>query len=279
MSRIFSGDVKSSLGADGERYLQYSALPRLAIPRASGMAAPSLCGGALLFGFRLLRLLIAHIEELQRWRRRADRSSNKVMILTFVFLLCGALGVGMFLLSKRLESTSDESTVTTLENVDFRIKNWVTAFPDFFAGGRIEEEHRSDMYFAYHLIFADGYGVAVSRNKDKWNRFITLAAGINLGENPLTDYNNLSDEKKNLLIRDLGVEISKAGLACNTSDPSKRIIVGKDIPIDNTLTDVAFYDRVRQIHSGVRLIMGTIDKLLAEAMLPSSTPDRGASPR
>jgi len=56
MSRIFSGDVKSSLGADGERYLQYIALPRLAIPRASGMAAPSLCGGALLFGFRLLRL-------------------------------------------------------------------------------------------------------------------------------------------------------------------------------------------------------------------------------
>jgi hypothetical protein len=161
---------------------------------------------------------------------------------------------------------------TTLENVDSKIKEWVTAFPDFFQGARIEEEHRSDMHFAYHLIFADGLGVAVSRNKDHWGRFITLDARVRIGGKILEAFNNLSETQKLSVIRDLGIEVSRAKIPYDKINPPEPIEVVKDIPIDNALTDVAFYDFLRDMHSWISIIAVTMDKLIAEATPPSPMP-------
>jgi hypothetical protein len=207
--------------------------------------------------------------------------------ISLVMALSGVFGIFLFGLWIWMQPT-----VTTLENVDSRIKNWVSAFPDFFAGGRIEEEHRSDMHFAYGLIFADGLGVAVSRNKDRWGRFITLGSSVIPDSKGLAHYNNLSDDQKQRLVRDLGIEIARAKIPVNNIDPSKPIQVARDIPVDATLTDVEFYNSVREMHQWVRLIGSTVNKLVVEeeeeeeqeqeqgrpTTPPSSTPYTEASP-
>jgi hypothetical protein len=163
-------------------------------------------------------------------------------------------------------SATSSPEPTTLENVDSKIKEWVAAFPDFVSGGRIEEVHRANMHFAYHLIFADGYGVAVSRSKDQWGGIITVATSANLGDDVRGDYNRLSNNQKQRLIRDLGIEIAKARISAANSDPSKPIEITKEIPIGATLTNVEFYDSIREMHSGLRFIIDTMKKMIADTL-------------
>jgi hypothetical protein len=161
-------------------------------------------------------------------------------------------------------SYENPSEAVTLRNVNTHVQRWVFAFPDFFTGARIEEEHRPDMYFAYHLIFADGYGVGVSRNKDQWGRFITLASSLITEGEPLAAYSNLSDNQKQRVIRDLTIEISRAKIPVAQCDPSKPIVISTDIPINAALTEMEFYNSIREMHAWLGLIAGTLDRLLTE---------------
>src|SRR5260370_1360400 len=93
--------------------------------------------------------------------------------------------------------------------------------------------------FGIALVCIAFIGIAVSRNKDQWGRFITIATQLNPGGDFPAAFNNLSDSRKQRFIREVGIEIIRAKIPVSNIDPSKPIGIARRIPIDATLTDVA----------------------------------------
>jgi hypothetical protein len=183
-----------------------------------------------------------------------------VLRLAFTGLFASALGICFHFFS---EWMLDQ--VTTLDNVNSHVSKWAHALPDFLSGSRIEEgEGRADMHFGYAVIFSDGTGIAVSRNKDEWGRFITLATRLLPDGDFPAAFNNLSDSQKQRFIRDVGIEIVRAKIPVGNIDPTKPIEIKRRIPIDANLRDTAFYDSVREVHYWLRLIIDTESRLFAE---------------
>jgi hypothetical protein len=119
-------------------------------------------------------------------------------------------------------------------------------------------------YFGYDVIFADGLGIGVSRTKDRWDRYIKLRARIKFDQTTMANWKKLSDLKKKQFIRNLDIEATKARIRRNHPDPTEGISVTRDIPINEALTDTVFYDSIDKLHSDVRLMMETMNKLFTE---------------
>ena len=164
------------------------------------------------------------------------------------------------------------SSVVTLQNVDEHVKGWARAFPENFEGGTMQEiPPNPQTYFGYGLIFADGIGIAVSRNKDKrYDHLIGLGANITLTDPVLAAYDSLSPDKKNQFARDIGTEVFRQRMNVDMVEPPQPIRINKMIPITDALTDEAFYSILSDMHSDIRLLMNAIGKLLTELNTPTT---------
>jgi hypothetical protein len=223
--------------------------------------APSWVSAWITFGIALICIAFVGFSN-PVYSRLANPSTNPwSSTLIAAALLAGIGATAWWQFAVPHESPSE---VVTLKNVNTHVRRWVFALPDFLSGSRIEEEDRADLQFTYHVIFSDSTGIAVSRNKDQWGRFITIATALNPGGDFPAAYNKLSDSQRQRFIRDVGIEIVRAKIPVGNIDPSKPIVITRRIPIAATLTDVAFYDSIREMHYWLRLIIDTEARLFAE---------------
>jgi len=208
------------------------------------------------------------------WGRVKDRWSWPTMILyALVSIACV-----LFIFDRLTQPSIPAVEVINEENIESKIKAWLDSF---YIGSQKIRDDKS--YFNYQLPAAfTNPPITIARIKDR-PRYLTVLARITLAEDDKAFYAKLSEAQKNEVAMQLRSELAKAktGYILDFAGGLVDSIIYQQVPISNALTESTFMREINEVGFAAAIVNDTIELTflrMGKPMLPSLTPDKGASP-
>jgi len=149
-----------------------------------------------------------------------------------------------------LAGSSSEQQPTTLENVEANIQTWST---DMGLTVTDVSSRYPESLFAIHLVSSNGTSIVVEHPKER-DRFLLFDADLEITDSEQKRaFLNLSEERRQDLLRNVMIEMNKLSIGCMTRPTLTRTVDLQKAVLISGLTDDSFLNEMQGLNSAIAL--------------------------